>query len=50
MKKAQRDAGGRSDKAGRQGTHADRPTDKGSQRQGNQQGKEGKKQSSPSPT
>jgi hypothetical protein len=41
--------GGRRDKAGRQGTHADRPTDKDSRRQGSQQGKEGKKQSRPSP-
>jgi hypothetical protein len=49
MKRAHRDEGGRSDKMGRKGSHADRPTDKGSQRQGNQQGKEGKKQSSPSP-
>jgi CheY-like chemotaxis protein len=49
MKKAQHEhEGGRSEKVGWQGVHSDRTIDKDSQRQGSQQGKEGKKQSSPS--
>ena len=37
--------GGRRDKAAGKGMHAARPTDKDSQQQGSQQGKEGKTQS-----